>query len=493
MERFTNRIGELRAMMSLSPHAQEIFDASMDWMDSLFDGEAGLLWQPQDASSTRPFTRHMVRDSTYYALGLLMRDGLGDRQRAEQVLSTILDQQIDEPEAPYHGTFLRAPEEPRPGGWAREWRDYDPNWRDFVGTGFALILTHFEDELDSGLVARMDAAFRLAITGALARHLNPAYTNIALMDAYLLHYVGVRQGVQEWQNAGEAFATQVYEIFQRHDAFEEYNSPTYYGPDLYALGLWRRYTQSVQLRERGAEMETKLWLDIARFYHAGLRNQCGPWDRSYGMDMTRYVALLGMWIWLATGRASAPFPTLRETFYHSGDLCFGPLAALVGTHVPAEALPHLLAFQGARRVEQRITGDRMASAWLEERFMLGAEHTQRGKNGYNQFHPLTIHWRMPDGQVGWAKLVHTIPVDVAASERQLSLSGQGTMQFEVYSPGAVQSDIQTEHWALNGLNVNVEGACGPCEVAADEQNQGILTITYPAPESQEIQMRFMVS
>jgi hypothetical protein len=434
----------------------------------------------------------MVRDSTYYALGLLMRDGLGDRQRAEQVLQTILDNQLDEPEAPYHGTFLRAPEEPRPGGWAREWRDYDPNWRDFIGTAFALILTHFEDELTSGLVGRMDAALRLAVVGALARHLNPAYTNIALMDAFVLHYVGLRQGVAEWQTAAETFAAQVYEIFQRHDAFEEYNSPTYYGPDQFALGLWRRYAQSPQLRERGTEMEAKVWLDSARFYHAGLLNQCGPWDRSYGMDMTRYAAVVGLWIWLASGREKAPFPNPHETFYHSADLCFGVCAALVGTRIPDGALPHLLAFQGPRLVEKRITDQRVASAWLEETFMLGAEHTGRSKPGSSQFHPLTIHWRMPDGQIGWVKLVHSQPVDVVAGERELRVAGQGELMFQIFSPGALQEDIVCGQWGLNGLTVTVEGACEPCRIATYEQDPGVLSITYPAPETQEVNIRLRV-
>jgi hypothetical protein len=331
------------------------------------------------------------------------------------------------------------------------------------------------------------------VVGALARRLNPAYTNIALMDAYLLHYAGLRQGVQAWQAAGEDLAAKVYAIFARHDAFEEYNSPTYYGTDLYALGLWRAYAQSDQLRARGAEMEAKLWRDTARFYHAGLRNQCGPWDRSYGMDMTKYAALLGMWAWLVSGHERAPFPSLTETFYHSGDLCFGICAALIGTSVPEEALPHLLAFQGARRIEQRITDERVASAWLEENFMLGAEHTQRSKPGYSQFHPLTMHWRLPDGQVGWVKLVHTTPVDVTAGERELRLNGAGEMQFAVYAPGTELSCVQAGQWAFPGLTVSVTGMHAGCQVKPYGDEPGMLIVSYPAPEMQEVFMQFVVS
>ena len=135
----------------------------------------------------------------------------------------------------------------------------------------------------------------------------------------------------------------------------------------------------------------------------------------------------------------------------------------------------------------------MASAWLDETFMLGAEHTSRSKQGHYQFHPLTIHWRMPDGQIGWVKLVHSQPVDVVAGERELTLAGRGEMMFQVFSPGAVQEDILCESWGLNGLTVRLEGSHGPCVVAADEQDSELLTITYPALETQEVNFHLRVS
>ena len=306
------------------------------------------------------------------------------------------------------------------------------------------------------------------------------------MDAYLLNYVGKRLGVPEWESAGDAFALKVAEIFQRHDAFEEYNSPTYYGVNFYALALWRGYGQSAYLREKGAKMETLLWADFARFYHAGLRNVAGPWDRSYGMDMTRYVALVGVWAWLAVGRHRAPVPDFSQTFYHSSDLCFGATAALVGTRFPDSSLPHLMAFQGARRVEQRITDERVASAWLEDGLMLGAEHTNRSKRGHSQFHPLTIHWQMPAGQIGWVKLIHALPVDVTAGERALVLEGQGEMTFHIYSPGSKPDDLRADQWVLNGLEVKVEGSVGIYQVQMFED--GLLEISYQAAETQEIRM-----
>ena len=442
-------------MITLPPFAREIMDESMAWMDARFDPAVGLLLlagQPGDAP------RHIVRESTYYALGLLARGEVG---RAVSVLRAVLANQIDEPGAVYHGTFLRYPQEPHPLPGAVEWRDYDPNWRDFIGTGFALALIYFERELPADLLAAIDHAFRLAVEGTLARAVRPGYTNIALMDAYLLHYAGQRLGEPAWCAAGETLAQQVYDLFRPTGAFEEYNSPTYYGTDLYALALWRGFSGSALLRDLGAAMEADLWRDIAGYYHAGLRNVAGPWDRSYGMDMTRYAALQGLWIWLGVGRGLAPFPVTTRPFEHAFDLGFGPCAALTGTAIPADALAHFQAFQGARRVERTIETAplRIATAWIGEQVMLGAEHTGQVKRGYYQFHPLTIHWRAASGPVGWAKLVHSHPVDVTAHDGSLALEGRGELAFRVYSPGG--AEIDPAEWRLDGLRVRVTAAPRP--------------------------------
>lgn len=473
-------------MISLPLFAREILDASMEWMDARFDG---LLYYSSEAGSPQ---RHIVRESTYYALGLLER---GETERAAGVLHAVLDHQLDEPGAVYHGTFLRYSEEALPGTGAVEWRDYDPNWRDFIGTGFALGLIFFEEQLPAELVARIEHSLCLAVEGTLARAVRPGYTNIALMDAYLLHFTGQRLDEPGWCAAGETLAQQVYDLFAQTGAFEEYNSPTYYGADLYALALWRGFSGSALLRELGAKMEADVWRDIAAYYHAGLRNVAGPWDRSYGMDMTRYAALLGLWIWLGVGREHAPFPDTTRPFEHAFDLCFGPCAALAGTAIPGDALVHFLAFQGARQVEHTITLSplRVAMAWLGEDLMLGAEFTGQSKMGYSQFHPLTIHWRTASGAVGWAKLVHTIPVDVRASERCLSLTGRGEMVFRIYSPGG--AEIEPAHWRLDGLLVTVEAKPGEAkgfrviQVRDDAHpDLDLYEIHYEAGEEEEMSM-----
>ncbi len=269
-------------LVDLAPAAQDLLERSVAWMDRYWDTERGLLWdmgEVADPDGSAHCPSHIVRESAWYALGLLMRDRTGDADRAVQALEAILPHQFDEPGKVYHGTFYRAPEESHPPEPAIEWKHYDPNWREFIITAIAVILSEYEESLPRPLIDKIDAAIRKAVEGALARHLTARYTNIALMDAQMLVYAGDRLGEHPWIEAGEAMGREVHRLFKLHDAFEEYNSPTYYGTDVYALGLWQAYCPSPQLQQMGAEMEEVLWRDIARFYHAGLRNVAGPYDR----------------------------------------------------------------------------------------------------------------------------------------------------------------------------------------------------------------------
>jgi hypothetical protein len=453
---------------ALDANAQQLLTASVGWMDQYWDEATGMLWSPGDVADPHHpqlGLDHIVRESAWYALGLFLRNGPGDVERATRALEAILTYQFDEPNMVYHGTFYRAPEEPHPPESPFEWKDYDPNWREFIITTIAIILIEYEQQLPRSLVDEIDAAIRKAVEGALKRGLKATYTNIALMNAFMMCFAGDRLDEPAWVESGEAMAKEIYRLFKLHDTFEEYNSPTYYGPDLYALAEWRVYGSAL-LRQLGAEMGALLWADVARFYHAGLRNLCGPFDRSYGMDMRRYVALLGEWIWLITGQEQAPFPGFDRPFAHSADFCFGPCIAILGAQVPDEARPHLLTFQGERQIERVISDSprRVATAWLASHIMIGAENTDSAKQGSAQFHPATVYWQVGADEVGWIRLRHTRPLDARASANRLDVSGSGEFYFQISASDLDASLIQANHWRLPGLEVQVESTAADTRI-----------------------------
>lgn len=457
------------SLTALQPHAHSLATESLNWSSQWWDPassllDVGFVGQP------------IVRDSCWFALGLLLRDEEGDTPRARDIIDAVLATQFDEPGAAYHGTFPRWVGEARPPAQNPQmWRDYDPNWRQFIGTTLALILDEYAGRLEAAQIERIDRAIRLAVEGEPAERCPASYTNIALMKAALLTWAGERYGEAGWVEYGESFGQAVYDLFQQTGAYDEYNSPTYYGVNLYALAFWRRYARSQKLAQMGGAMEAALWRDVARYYHAGLGNICGPYTRSYGMDMPRYGALLGLSIWLGAGRAHAPFPTDAGLFDHCHDFIFGSPFALVGTEIPADVLPDFIRFSGERAIRQPITSEpsRIATAWLGETLMIGAESTPLDDYAFfkpsDQFHPATLHWRTPGGGIGWLRLRHIGPVDASAGVNRLTIAGTvepslaqrfGSQHtewvYEIFLPeGADGVGVAADRWQLPGLSVTV--------------------------------------
>jgi hypothetical protein len=446
-------------ILTLPPSARKLVEISTAWFDPYWDPATGLLWSPSiEKGPKTPLRHHIVRDTIWYALGLFLRRSGSDVFRGLQSIQAILDHQFDSPGTPFHGTFRRSPEEQDPTNDAVEWKDYDPNWREFICTVFDLMLIEFPSLIPGEIEKKINNSFRLAIEGTLARGLKPNYTNIALMHAYLLCSAGNRLNEPNWVKKGEEFAKSIYALFSENGAFEEYNSPTYYGVDLFALGLWRKYKPTPLLAALGEEMENRLWRDISRYYHPVLRTMCGPYDRAYDMDMRSAVGVLGEWISLITGLEQAPFPETTGYFSHAADLCFSPCAAILGANMSEEIKSNFLHFVGERWFSQVITSDpkRVASAWLSDRVMVGAQHTSLSKKGYPQFHPITIHWLLPDGNVGWIRAKHSAPVDASTVPGFLNVSFSSKIEFEIFSGNYEAENINQNEWTIAGLSITLQ-------------------------------------
>lgn len=457
----------------LDQESRSLVSETMAILDEWWDEKAGLL---REASDDRPLPHpdapHMVRESVMYALGLLIRNGPGDVTRANRIIKLALTYQFNEPDQPYHGTFYRHPEESHPPVHSLIWRDYDPNWREFIGCTLAIILQEFSASLEAGLEDQLNTALERIVAGTLARKLPASYTNIALMKAFMLVFAGERFGNHEWISLGEMLAEEVYELFSETGCFEEYNSPTYYGVDLKALGMWVTFSSSARLRELGARMEALLWQEIARLYHSGFKNLCGPFDRSYGMDMRKYVTGVGISMRVGLGKDLAPLPDTQveaRNFEaeHKNDLMDAIWTAAVGVRIPEEARPTLIGFEGERSVERVISKSprRVATAWLSQDLMLGAEDANGTKPVWNQYHPATIHWYYANKEVAWLRLVNNLPADASVRKNQLQIKSfvwHGLMEqqrffvFQVFAPSSTPGmKIERTRWQLPGLTIQV--------------------------------------
>jgi hypothetical protein len=435
---------------------------ALDWMASWWDDDVAMLWNPPGSFDAlfAPRSLHLVPPTVWYALGLLRRRADGDVENAVRAIGAVIGCQLVDPGAPWHGTFARFREFPDPQPGAVEYAGFDPNWRQFVGTGFALAIILAGDVLPGTTVDAMVAAIALAVDGEPPDRVGERYSNIALMRAWLEVQAGHLLDRDELASRGEELAGRTVERFDLHGTLDEWNSPTYYGIDLYALALWRSHSSSPQLRDWGRRLEADLWVDLAPWYHAGLGNVAGPYTRAYGMDMRRYVAALGLWIQAADTDAAAPVPELSRPFSHSHDLALAPVIAALDTRVPVSAQGPLSGFEGERRLERVVSSDpeRIASAWLSADLMVGAERGGRRWPGWGQYHPATVHWRDPDDRTRWIRLVHSAPVEARAEPHALVTTctpharrGPQPTTFLVSAADALEGDV----WRLPGLTVRV--------------------------------------
>jgi hypothetical protein len=478
-----------RPLDKLEGRPQELLDASLRFAEPLWDEEAGLLWSPTLES---PIRSHRSRESAWYALGLLTRGNAGDETRALRILDRVLSLQIDAPGQPWDGTFRRTPEEPVPAAGAVLWKDFDPNWRHFLGTTFAIVLIEFESKLPAGLSARLMASIRRSVQSELAEGRDePYHTNIALMHGFLWNWAGSRLGRTEWVAESEAWARSLKEGFDRHGTFEEYNSPTYYGVDLYGLALWRRHGATEKIREYGAHMEAGLWRDIAQFYHAGLRNLCGPFDRAYGLDQRGYVSLLGIWMGLALEAEFTPLPDPSGPMDHAHDFFFTTNFVALGAQLPTDILAGLSSFQGNRSLERVITPQRTATAWIAADLMYGGETTQKSRgagpgSAFGQFHPATAHWRIGTNDVGAFALIACPPVDAKAAADGLSIrTEKGDSKFRFVGPGITAGMFRRNKWSLPNLEVDVETDASQITITEIERG---LEVVYR--EGSQLDLRF---
>jgi hypothetical protein len=465
----------LTGAVSSRPH--ELLIAAVAFGDRLWDESAGLARSPAPGEDGR----HRTRESTWYALGLLQRDAPGDRARAARIIETVLARQLDAPSERWHGTFIRFLDEPVPGPGAKLWQDFDPNWRHFIGTTFALMLEQFPDRLPAGLAPRLEAAIRLAVEGELTQGRDePYHTNIKLMHGFLWSWAGARFHRPDWVTGGERWAEEVAAAFAVHETFEEYNSPTYYGVDFYGLALMRRHGATPRIRDLGAQLEAGLWRDVARFYHAGLRNMAGPYDRAYGMDLRRYASLTGVWMGLVLPAELTPLPDPTKPMGHAHDFLCTPTYVALGAQVPADVLEHFTAFRGERVLHRPITATRTATAWLRDDLMIGGEITGRTLGvvpGIGQFHPATIHWRTPGDDVGWVRLFATPPADAEATPGRLAVTAAapGAFTFHVNAPGVQAGRVSRDAWHLPGLTLTVETDAKEFSVSSEG---GLLVVNY---------------
>lgn len=423
---------------------------------TLFDDIMNDMMPPGSNAADNIGTSGSTRGWIRIAEGLLFRDDPGDRENASYIIDRVLEMQVlDESDSNY-GSFYT--------NFNGEGTDH--NWREFIGCELIIILEYHEDKLSNSLIDDMKDALFHASEGAYERNERPSYTNIAMMSAFLMEYVGINMGHPHLENAGIMKSWEVYTLFNRFNTFSEYNSPTYYGVDMVALAIWRDLGPTEEMQRMGKEMELKLWEEIAEFYHAGLKNMVGPFFRAYDMDMNTSYPIIGMSIGLALNNLTlAPMKSDQPyTNFEMTNIC--PMVHL-GHSVPgASVLESFVSFTGPRYLERFVpsaigpfANDYRVTAKLSENWMMGGVTGKVKENG--QFKVGTLHWiSSVNDSLAWLLVSGLDYLDVEVSESSMKISQIGRTDkivFYLNGRNITVSMIDGSKWQLPGIDLNIEG------------------------------------
>lgn len=126
------------------------------------------------------------------------------------------------------------------------------------------------------------------------------------MRAFVSGWTGRRLHEKNMTTSGEKYAKDIINLFNRANTLSEFNSGTYTGVSLFGLLLWSKYLpeDSVMTKEAPSMIE-HTWEAIGQLWHPGMKNIAGPWDRSYGYDMNRYLSLMALWFWTLIGKENS--------------------------------------------------------------------------------------------------------------------------------------------------------------------------------------------
>lgn len=299
------------------------------------------------------------------------------------------------------------------------YNSWDPNWRGFVGTAFIIMLEEFPNLISSNLTSYMlESLFNntvgdsYRVGGVDNDNLYPSYSNPSIMRAFVAGWTGRRLNEANMTQSGENYATAIIELFDRANTLSEFNSGTYAGVSMFALTLWAKYMpQDSVMGQNGPSMLKHTWESISSLYHAGLKNVAGPWDRTYGYDMNKYLSILSLHIWAYLGQDVAPISSRPVAMSHSSDFAISPMIAVLSPFanslidsIPSNVTSALSTFPGEHTVATSAFSPpydlypRNISAWLSDGISIGGEQFNETVIGgpsiaQSSFNPGVIQWQ----------------------------------------------------------------------------------------------------
>ena len=399
-----NSITKKYTYATLSPYQKQLFE------DFLADEI------PAGKKVDEVLTNHTsLRSKTRLAEALLFRNKSGDKEQAAVILTWILKNQYRDENTKIYGIWKTTIDDDK----------FDQNWREFIGCDLIIIRQKYSHLLPADIRKEIEVGLVHAARGALKRNVGADYTNISIMSAFLMDYVGTEFNINELKTAGLQKARAIFNLYQSHKTFSEYNSPTYYGVTLIALAFWRELALSSEIKQMGQTLEAEFWHEAATFYNPNLKNMPGPYFRGYGMDMQKYFAIMGIWIAIALDNEKlAPIPATTDGPKYGEMSNLAPIFNL-GLAIPKADLAALKGAGTPRFISRTVPNNYKGDSLKEVTVMINTDWMMGGVWGnrrvWNQIKTGAIHWKTPDGDVAWLLVPGSGTTNVRVSKTTMSL------------------------------------------------------------------------
>jgi hypothetical protein len=402
-----------------------------------------------------------LRSKTRVAQALLFRNTVGDKEKAVAILQWILKNQYQDENSRLYGIWKTSVANDR----------FDQNWREFIGCDLIIIRHKFGHLLPKPLIKDIETGLIHAAKGAYKRNVGADYTNISIMSAFLMEYVGTAFNQEALKKAGTSKAKDIVKLYQTHQSFSEYNSPTYYGVTLIGLALWRELSLSKEIQTMGKTLEKDIWHEIGTLYNPSLKNMPGPHFRGYGMDMKKYFAITGIWIALALDNENlAPLATANGPKY--GEMSNLPTILNLGLVIPVNDLKLLKSFSKpqfiTKSVPNNYKGDsiKQVSTMINRDWMMGG--LWGNKRVWEQIKSGTIHWKTNNGDVGWLAISGDGNTNVKVSPESMFVytnnDNSYRLEILVYAPDAGEKVFDSQTWHLAGISLDTKTTLKPAQI-----------------------------
>ena len=270
-----------RAPFSLSDAQKERLNRALAPLHEKYNPATKMISSPFSSpgyhTTLKGGTVHSTRAALNYAVALLDTGDEALRQRACDIIDTVIALQDTDPKSKTYGIWSWFLEEPLAQMAPPDW-----NWADFCGTQLLQVALDHRGRLPADLARRVDESIRHAARSVERRNVGPGYTNIALMGTYVTYVAAELYGIDDLKDYAAKRLRRFYDYTKEQGAFSEYNSPTYSIVALEELGRMRLHIQDADARALIDELYREVWQDIALHFHAPSRQWAGPHSRCYG-------------------------------------------------------------------------------------------------------------------------------------------------------------------------------------------------------------------